>query len=103
MLDQVELQVAGHIVSITHPEKPLWPEISWTKLDYIRYLIEVAPYFLAYARERLLTTIRYPHGIDGEPFFYQKNIPIHAPDWIETHSWRGTKYIVVQNLATLLW
>ncbi|RKD25753.1 DNA polymerase domain-containing protein [Ammoniphilus oxalaticus] len=103
MQERLEIDVEGKQLQITNPEKPLWPEIGLRKIDFIRYLIEVSPYFLAYARDRLLTTIRYPHGVEDGKSFYQKNIPKHAPDWISTHVWRDTRYILVQDLATLIW
>ena len=38
------------------------------KIDYIHYLREISPYFLPFLENRLLTVIRYPHGIFGEAF-----------------------------------
>lgn len=102
MKDSFEIEVEGRPVRITNPQKVLWPEQSITKFDYIRYLIEMAPYLLPYMKDRCLTTIRYPDGIHGKSF-YQKNIPEHAPDWISTYNWRETDYILTNDLSTLVW
>ncbi|RXT14050.1 DNA polymerase domain-containing protein [Ammoniphilus sp. CFH 90114] len=100
--EEFEIEVEGRMVRITNPQKIMWPEAEITKFDYIRYLIEVAPAMLPYLTNRLLTTIRYPDGIHGKSF-YQKNIPDHAPEWIKTHTWRDTNYIVANDLPTLVW
>ncbi|MBT2691023.1 DNA ligase D [Bacillus sp. ISL-47] len=89
-------------IEITHPDKPLWETPSVQKIDYIHFLREIAPYMLPFLKNRLLTVIRYPHGIFGEPF-YQKNCPDYAPDFVETQMSEGINYIVCNNLKTLLW
>ncbi|MEW9669806.1 non-homologous end-joining DNA ligase [Ammoniphilus sp. 3BR4] len=100
--EEFEVEVEDRKVRITNPQKKLWPEAEVTKLDYIRYLVEIAPALLPYLRNRLLTTIRFPDGIHGKSF-YQKNIPEHAPEWIQSHVWRDTQYIVANDLPTLVW
>lgn len=89
-------------IEITHPEKPLWEEPSIRKVDYIHYLREISPYMLPFLKDRLLTVIRYPHGMFGEAF-YQKNVPDYAPDFVETAKSEGIEYIVCNNMKTLLW
>lgn len=89
-------------INITHPDKPLWESPSVQKIDYIHFLREIAPYILPFLKERLLTVIRYPHGIFGEPF-YQKNCPDYAPDFVETRMSEGINYIICNNLKTFLW
>lgn len=89
-------------IEITHPDKPLWKDKSITKLEYIHYLVEVSPYMLPFLKDRLLTVIRYPHGMYGEKF-YQKNCPEYAPDFIQTSVSEGIEYIVCNDLKTLTW
>ncbi|PLR83419.1 DNA ligase D [Bacillus sp. V33-4] len=89
-------------VEITHPDKPLWETPPIKKIDYIHYLREISPYFLPFLRDRLLTTIRYPHGIFGEAFF-QKNRPDYTPEFIDTSESDGIYYIVCNDLKSLLW
>lgn len=89
-------------IEISHPDKPLWEEPAIQKIDFIHYLREISPYFLPFLKDRLLTVIRYPHGIFGEAF-YQKNCPDYAPDFVDTQVDDGINYIVCNNLKTLLW
>ena len=80
------VQVEGKEIQISNPDKKLFPGI--TKWDWILHLSRLAPRFFSYARGRYLTTIRYPDGVEGK-FFYQKNVPDHAPRWIQIRSLRG--------------
>ncbi|MDQ0155060.1 DNA ligase D [Robertmurraya andreesenii] len=89
-------------IEITHPDKPLWEKPHIQKIDFLHYLREISPYLLPFLENRLLTVIRYPHGIFGEAF-YQKNCPDYAPDFVATKMEDGINYIVCNNLKTLLW
>lgn len=89
-------------IEISHPDKPLWEDPPIQKIDFLHYLREISPYFLPFLKNRLLTVIRYPHGIFGEAF-YQKNCPDYAPDFVDTKVDDGINYIVCNNLKTLLW
>ena len=89
-------------LDITHPDKPLWKDPAIKKIDFIQFLREISPYMLPFLKQRLLTVIRYPHGIFGEPF-YQKNCPDYAPKFIQTVMHESINYIVCNDLSTLLW
>ncbi|WP_102274944.1 DNA ligase D [Cytobacillus massiliigabonensis] len=89
-------------VEITHPNKPLWDDPPIQKIDFIHYLREISPYMLPFLKDRLLTVIRYPHGIFGESF-YQKSCPEYAPEYVESKRADGINYIVCNHLKTLLW
>jgi DNA ligase D len=100
--EQLNVQVNGEVVSITSPDKPLWPKLKILKLEYIHYLSKLAPYMLPFLENRALTVIRYPHGV-GEERFYQKNCPDYAPAFVTTSHEDDIDYIVCSNLQTLLW
>jgi bifunctional non-homologous end joining protein LigD len=89
-------------ITVTSPDKPIWPKFNIDKDDYLLYLQKAAPYLLPFLRERLLTVIRYPHGAAGEQF-YQKHCPEYAPSFIETEQVEDINYIVCNKLETLLW
>lgn len=89
-------------VQITHPEKPIWPLINIRKDDYLFYLQQIAPYILPFLRNRLLTVIRFPHGVEGEKF-YQKNAPDYIPDFISTKQDDDIRYITCNDIESLLW
>ncbi|WP_223068125.1 non-homologous end-joining DNA ligase [Paenibacillus caui] len=96
------IMIEGHQVTITNPDKLLWPEAGITKLIYLQKLAELAPYLMPRCRNRLLTTIRYPGGIHS-PFFYQKNAPEPLPDFVTTAWHENIRYVVLDSLPTLLW
>lgn len=97
-----QLQPIPNTVQITHPEKPVFPEINITKDDYLLYLQNVAPMMLSFLNNRLLTVIRYPHGVPGEGF-YQKNSPEGTPSFVTTYQADKIQYILCNNIETLLW
>jgi bifunctional non-homologous end joining protein LigD len=94
--------IEGHELTITNPNKPLWPEMGITKLMYIEKLIFLSPYLLTYCLNRYLTVIRYPHGIHDKSF-YQKNAPVPHPDYVETVRHHDIQYIHLNRLPTLIW
>ncbi|UTR16324.1 DNA ligase D [Salipaludibacillus sp. LMS25] len=89
-------------VMITHHDKPVWPEQHVTKDDYLIFLQKVGPYMLPFLHNRLLTVIRYPHGVDGDAF-YQKNVPDYAPEFVKTTRADDIAYITCNSMDTLLW
>ncbi len=94
--------IDGHELTITNPEKPLWPEKGVTKLMYLQKLIALAPYLLRYTAGRHLTTIRYPHGWSDKSF-YQKNCPEPTPDFVRIAELDGIRYVNLDSLPTLIW
>ncbi len=64
------MPVAG--VRITNPDKRLFPDSDFTKLELARYYEEVAPAMLAESAGRLLTLVRCPAG-GGTGCFYQRH------------------------------
>lgn len=65
------ITIDGQELTVTNPEKPLWPEMGITKRIYLQKLAALSPYLLTYCKNRLLTVIRYLHGVPGMSF-YQK-------------------------------
>jgi len=94
--------IDGHELTVTNPNKPLWPEPGITKLEFLDRLIALSPYLLSYTSNRYLTTIRWPHGVEGESF-YQKNCPKGAPEFVKTATFGDIRYIVLDSLPTLVW
>lgn len=97
------IMINDNKIKISNPDKYLWPELGVTKVDYIKYLIYLSPYIIKHAKDRFLTTIRYPDGY-SKKFFYQKKVPGYAPDFVNTADWKdGSKYINLDSQATLIW
>jgi bifunctional non-homologous end joining protein LigD len=95
-------------VEVTRPDKLLWPGLEITKRAYVAYLDSVADRMLPWLRDRPLTVVRAPDGVDGERY-YQKATPSYAPRWIRTvtipapSARRDVPYTVCNDLATLAW
>lgn len=89
-------------VQVTHPNKPVWPEIGITKDSYLHYLQFISPLILPFLRQRPVTLIRFPHGVSGESF-YQKSSPDNLPEFVATEKVSEHHGILCNNLETLLW
>jgi bifunctional non-homologous end joining protein LigD len=103
--DSDALEVEGKRVRVTHLDKVMWPDDGLTKRDLIAHYIGVADVLLPYLADRPLSMQIFPDGITGK-HFWRKDKPSHAPDWITSWTYHGEKtkeYIVVSNLATLVW
>lgn len=101
--DRFDIEVEGEIVTITHPEKEIWPQKGIRKVDYLQYLSMMAPHMLPFLAERALTVIRFPDGVGKKKSFYQKNVPQHAPSFVRTTQHDGNDHVVCGDLPTLLW
>lgn len=99
---QRQLNPIPESVIVTHPDKSVFPASHITKDDYLYYLQTVAPMMMPFLQDRLLTVIRYPHGVPGESF-YQKNYIENLPEFITTQLVDDTHFILCNNLESLLW
>ncbi|MFJ4030311.1 non-homologous end-joining DNA ligase [Paenarthrobacter sp. NPDC089989] len=94
-------------VSISSPDKVVFPEPGITKLDLVRYYLAVAEGALRGAGGRPMVLKRFPKGINAEPFF-QKRVPENHPPFIDTatlHYSSGTsaEEAVIRDAAGLAW
>ena len=103
----VELEAGGRTVTVTSPDKVLFPERGETKLDLARYYLAVEGPFLTAVGGRPTMLQRFPEGAGGTSFF-QKRVGDKAPDWLETvivSTPNGTpsRALVLADLAHVLW
>jgi bifunctional non-homologous end joining protein LigD len=102
------LNIQGHGIAISNPQKAFYPKATFTKAQMIGYYSRISRYILPHLKDRPVTLKRYPDGVRGK-FFYEKNAPSFTPDWVERFSvprrGRGGQihYILINNLATLVW
>jgi bifunctional non-homologous end joining protein LigD len=101
------LRVAGREVSVTNPDKVLFPQAGHTKRDLVQYYLAVAEGALQGAGGRPNVLVRYPNGV-GADFFFQKRAPESRPDWIEVvslkfPSGRTAEEVVPRDAAALAW
>ena len=111
MSAKVTVDVEGTTVVLSNLDKVLYPAVGFTKGQVLDYYTRIAPVLLPHLAERAVTRKRYPDGVDGQVFF-EKNAPRGTPDWVRTEtlpspgSSKGRDtidYVVVENLATLVW
>lgn len=99
-----KLEIAG--VTITHPEKILYPESGVNKYQVATYYKQVAEQMLPYVVNRPLSLVRSPHGV-GDVTFYQKHPSESFPDYIERVKIKekeGTGvYITIDGLNDLIY
>lgn len=98
----------GREVKVSRPDKLLWPALGITKQAYADYLDAVADLMVPWLRDRPLTMVRAPDGVEGERY-YQKAAPTYAPSWMRTvripapSAGRDVDYVVCQDRASLRW
>jgi bifunctional non-homologous end joining protein LigD len=109
--DRILVQVEGRELELSNLDKVLYPAAGFTKGEIIDYYTRVSPALLPHLRDRALTRIRYPNGVDGQ-FFFEKNAPAGTPKWVRLErlpapgSSTGREmldYVVADDLPTLVW
>src|SRR5699024_10316435 len=71
----------GREVPISRPEQVLFPAAGISKIALVDYYLKASAAMLPYLRDRPLTLVRMPDGLDG-PLFYEKKAPTHFPPWV---------------------
>ena len=107
-----ELEVPGgpegsRLVRVSSPDRLIWPDDGITKLDLVRYAVEVSDGFMGALGNRPVTLQRFPDGITGEEF-WTKNPPKGMPDFINPvmctyPSGRKHLQVVVDEPAAVVW
>ena len=82
MAGPLTLDVGGRTLSITHPDKVVFPDAGVTKLDLIEYYLAVADGALRGVAGRPMILKRFVKGISEEAIF-QKRAPEKRPEWID--------------------
>jgi DNA ligase D len=103
----IELEVGEHVVKLTNPDKVLFPKARKTKRDLAEYYIAVGEGIVRALHERPTQLRRFPEGVTGE-MIYQKRVPKHHPEWVETArvtfpSGRHADELCVTELAQVIW
>jgi bifunctional non-homologous end joining protein LigD len=109
--DRFAVQIEGRDLELSNLDKVMYPKAGFTKGEVIDYYTRLAPVLLPHLRDRALTRIRYPNGVEGAHFF-EKNAPGGTPDWVRlatlpvpgsTKSRETIDFVVVDEVATLVW
>lgn len=103
-VSQADTVVAG--VSITHPDRILYPDTGVTKLDLARYYEAVHQHMLPHLGGRPLSLLRCPEGLEGECFFQKHPEASFASDVPRTRvaekNPRRASYLYVSSAADLV-
>ncbi|NYJ74958.1 non-homologous end-joining DNA ligase [Allobranchiibius huperziae] len=94
-------------VRLSSPDRVMWPDDGYTKLDLAQYLIAVGESFLRANGDRPVALERFPDGVDGERFF-SKNPPRGVPEYARSvtctyPSGRSHPQLVLDEVATAVW
>ena len=100
------MSIGGREVSITHPDKVLFPGDGITKAELIGYYRRIGRWMLPFIEERPLSLERFPDGID-QPGFFQKAAAQYYPSWIDRVTVEKTggtvEHVVCNDAATLVY
>ncbi len=111
MAASLSLDVGGQQVSVTNPDKVVFPDFngrpSVTKLDLIDYYLAVADGALRGVANRPMILKRFVKGITEEAVF-QKRAPEKRPDYVDVAelkyaSGTSAKEAVIHDAAGLAW
>jgi bifunctional non-homologous end joining protein LigD len=69
--------------TLTNPDKVLYPLTGTTKSDVLAHYLAVAEVMLPHLRDRPVTLVRWPDGVERSSFF-EKDVSRHAPHWLRT-------------------
>jgi bifunctional non-homologous end joining protein LigD len=116
-VEELHVDVEGRTLKISSLGKVLYPQTGTTKGEVLDYYARISPVMLPHLRDRAVTRIRWPHGVQDMSFF-EKNAPPGTPSWVRTvtvptSGRRAGRYGEVENdtltfpvvddLATLTW
>ena len=108
---EVHVDVEGRTLKLSNLEKVLYPQTGTTKGEVLNYYARIAPVLLPHLKDRAVTRIRWPHGVQAQSFF-EKNVPQGVPSWVRTATVPTTgsrtngesgelTFPIVDDLATL--
>ena len=109
--ERITLTVAGpdgaRDVSLSSPNRVIWPALGITKRELAEYVAAVAEPFLRANGHRPVSLERFPDSVAGESFF-SKNPPKGAPDYVHEvmctyNSGRRHPQVVLDEAAAIVW
>ena len=79
--ESIVTTVGDRTLTLTNLDKVLYPACGYAKSEVIAYYLAIADVMLPHLAGRCITRVRFPDGVDAQPFF-EKNAPNGAPDWL---------------------
>ncbi|MFD1036946.1 DNA ligase D [Virgibacillus byunsanensis] len=99
---KIDMAMMPSAVELTNMDKVFWPNDGLTKGDLLIFMREISAYMLPFLKNRTLTLIRSPDGVNEETFF-QKHLPSYAPSFINSIGEGTEKLIICDRLESLIW
>ncbi len=105
--ERISLTVGDHEVSLSSPNRVIWPALGITKRELAEYAIAVAEPFLRANGHRPVSLERFADSVEGASFF-SKNPPKGAPDYVHEvmctyNSGRTHPQVVLDEAAAIVW
>jgi bifunctional non-homologous end joining protein LigD len=110
--ERTTLEGDGWSLPVTNLGKELWPASDHvpaiSKRNLLSYALKIAPLAIPHLRDRPLTLLRFPSGIDGKRF-YQRHWEATPPPFVETVTafaegeGLDRDWLLCNNLPSLLW
>ncbi len=104
--EPLDVVAGGRRVTITHPDRVVWPVTGTTKRELVAYLVAAAPALLPHLAGRATMLWRFPEGVDGKGWFQAQCRS--RPPWVRTADVIGRRgdllrYCLIEEPATLAW
>jgi bifunctional non-homologous end joining protein LigD len=112
--EEVRVEVDGRTLRLSNLDKVLYSHTGTTKGEVLNYYAQVSPVLLPLLKDRPVTRVRWPNGVEKARFF-EKNAPAGTPSWVRTadvpttgsrgESRHGDRLVfpIIDDLATLTW
>ncbi len=112
--EEIRVEVDGRTLKLSNLAKVLYPRTGTTKGEVLDYYARISPVLLPLLKDRPVTRVRWPHGVQ-EGRFFEKNTPAGTPSWVRTaevpttgsrgESRNGDTLVfpIIDDLATLTW
>jgi bifunctional non-homologous end joining protein LigD len=112
--EEIRVDVEGRTLKLSNLDKVLYPGTGTTKGEVLNYYAQIAPVLLPLLKDRPVTRVRWPNGVEKARFF-EKNAPAGTPGWVRTadvpttgsrgDSRHGDRLVfpIIDDLATLTW
>ncbi|MDT0650964.1 non-homologous end-joining DNA ligase [Autumnicola edwardsiae] len=102
-----EIYKGAHEFELSNRDKIYYPKSEYTKGEIIDYYEKNSEVMLPHLKDRPVTMLRFPNGIEDKKFF-QKDAPDYFPEWIETveipkQEGGTTNYVICNNASTLVY
>ncbi|MEV8614756.1 DNA ligase D [Amycolatopsis sp. NPDC051373] len=109
--ERVTVQVEHRRLTLSNLDKVLYPADGFTKSEVIHFYSQIAPLLLPHLKDRPITFVRWPDGVESQQWF-EKNVPRGAPPWLRAAELPSTgsrapgktiHYPLIDDLPGLVW